>query len=128
MKDIKSTNPKLRLCSDGQYLYTICEVTGPNNPGKSLSRNNSIDGSVSKKYYVDMFDIVQKEQTLTVNLMKRIELPAFDPAAPKGQDGISCNGCHRMNFRLKRHRCTVCSNYNLCHTCLVFETSKFKLL
>ena len=33
-KDIKATSPRIRLVTDGQQLYTVREIIGPNNPGK----------------------------------------------------------------------------------------------
>eukprot|EP01114_Cavostelium_apophysatum_P014886 TRINITY_DN3963_c0_g1_i3.p1 TRINITY_DN3963_c0_g1~~TRINITY_DN3963_c0_g1_i3.p1 ORF type:complete len:4002 (+),score=1092.69 TRINITY_DN3963_c0_g1_i3:116-12121(+) len=98
---------RIRLVSDGQSLYVLTEttVTGEN-------------GVVTRKYWIDTFEVTVAEKGTKLLFNKRTELQSINPAtAPKAQEGISCNGCHRMNFRLKRFRCTVCSNYNLCQTC-----------
>lgn len=128
---IANTNAKLRITTDGSNLIVICETT---NPGEKT-------GTVTR-YWADFFNVVSSTSSSDVimTFARRIELRGPELDFPKNShNGITCKGCHRMNFTLKRYKCKgisnivfffhiltishltplsiVCSNYDLCQTC-----------
>ena len=141
---ITSTNNRIRLTSDGQYLYTIVETTctipldppplpttpsspqptspeAPKSPATPPATPTPPPTTTVKKYWVDIFNIgsntvnQNNASGLTVTLVRRTELKLANPPPPStsgkaaanqaGHEGVSCNACHRIAFRLKRYQC-----------------------
>jgi len=94
---ITNTNVRFRITTDGVQLIAICETT---NPGEKT-------GTVTR-YWADFFNVVSSNSTsdVIITFVRRIELKGPDIDFPKNShNGITCKGCHRMNFTLKRYKC-----------------------
>ena len=92
---ITTTNPRIRLLHDNKHLVAICETSNPAEKGSTFYR-----------YWADFFSVHSSGKATSLLFQRRLELRGCDIDYPKNShDGITCKGCHRMNFTLKRYKC-----------------------
>jgi hypothetical protein len=161
---VGTPSTRMRLTSEGKYLYAVFESNVILENGSSVKKyfvylfdliplaSGGIGGQ-----YIRHFELLPFNLPLPVvaspaipppppppgtDVVAEISLPAEEPNLPPAipvaiarHEGVTCNGCHRMSFHLKRFRCKsinlffifffffklffpiACSGFNLCQWC-----------